>query len=97
MHHCFDSDGFSTGVLTRALTLHSNDQERLRLCRTHGDKRLPLLRIRSRPCTADTCNCRIDYGRLAGEAGMASAEDVRTHATAPCLRTACVPLTLAIN
>ena len=74
-----DSNGYQQHIVKVAVLLHDDPEHKLRYCAAHPpapDTKLQLVAGAS-ACSAQACECRLDYLKLAAAAGLSAREEVR--------------------
>ncbi|EOD32663.1 hypothetical protein EMIHUDRAFT_230666 [Emiliania huxleyi CCMP1516] len=74
-----DSNGYQQHIVKVAVPLHDDPEHKLRYCAAHPpapDTKLQLVAGAS-ACSAQACECRLDYLKLAAAAGLSAREEAR--------------------
>ncbi|EOD30771.1 hypothetical protein EMIHUDRAFT_232361 [Emiliania huxleyi CCMP1516] len=74
-----DSNGYQQHIVKVAVLLHDDPEHKLRYCAAHPpapDTKLQLVAGAS-ACSAQACECRLDYLKLAAAAGLSAREEAR--------------------
>lgn len=74
-----DANGYQQHIVQVAVLLHDDSEHKLRYCAAHPpapDTKLQLVAGAS-ACSAQACDCRLDYQKLAAAAGLSTREEVR--------------------